>query len=182
MNGKSKALVLLSIVLLAAVAGSLIFAAQSTVLADTSNSTDTNTTDTESTTVTADEDFVDSSFMISGKCMMGREFGGGFRGPERGGFGGFGQIQVSEEFQQKVTAIAEGDEDVQQLLDDGYTVTAIKPIIQTTIDGEGLVVAKAASAVLMLQNGTVGRATVTVDIDQSKVTQIVIMTRTVIEK
>jgi hypothetical protein len=110
----------------------------------------------------------------------------GFGGPGmrfgRHGFGGFGQIEVSEEFKQTVTNIAGNDTDVQNLITDGYNVTSVRPIIKTVIDAEGNIVTKATSAVLMLQKDTTGHASVMVDIDQAKVTQIVILTRTVIDK
>jgi hypothetical protein len=50
------------------------------------------------------------------------------------------------------------------------------------VDAEGNVVTKATSAIVMLQKDTTGLATVTVNIEEAKVTQIVILTRTVIEK
>jgi hypothetical protein len=99
-----------------------------------------------------------------------------------GGFGGFGPVEVSEEFKQTVTNIAENDTDVQNLIADGYNVTSVRPIIQTVVDAEGNVVTKATSAVLTLQKDTTGHASVMVDIEQAKVTQIVILTRTVIDK
>jgi hypothetical protein len=100
----------------------------------------------------------------------------------RRGFGGVGPIEVSEEFKQTVINIAENDSDVQNLITEGYNATAIRPILKTVIDAEGNVVTKATSAVLILQKDTTGYATVTVDIEGAKVTQIVILTRTVIDK
>jgi hypothetical protein len=112
----------------------------------------------------------------------------GFRGPGHGmgfgrhGFGDFGPIEVSDEFKEKVTTIAENDTDVQSLIANGYNVTSVHPIIKTVLDAEGNVVTKATSAIVTLQKDTTGFATVTVSIDEAKVTQIVIFTRTVIEK
>jgi hypothetical protein len=97
-------------------------------------------------------------------------------------FGGFGPVEVSEEFEQTVTSIAENDTDVQNLITDGYNVTSVRPIIKTVIDAEGNVVTKATSAVLTLQKDTTGHASVMVDVEEAKVTQIVILTRTVIDK
>lgn len=107
--------------------------------------------------------------------MHGMRFG-------RHGFGGFGPVEVSDEFEQTVVNIAENDTDVQNLMNDGYNATALRPVIKTVIDAEGNVVTKATSAVLILQKDTTGYATVTVNIDEAKVTQIVILTRTVIDK
>ena len=81
-----------------------------------------------------------------------------------------------------MTNIAESDQDVQNLIADGYNVTAVRPIIKTVVDAEGNVVTKVTSAILLLQKDTTGHATVLVNIEEAKVTQIVILTRTVIEK
>jgi hypothetical protein len=107
--------------------------------------------------------------------MRGMRFG-------RHGFGGFGPIEVSEEFKQTVTNIAENDTDVQNLIADGYNVTSVRPIIKTVIDAEGNVVTKATNAVLTLQKDTTGHASVMINIEEAKVTQIIILTRTVIDK
>jgi hypothetical protein len=111
-------------------------------------------------------------------------YGFGMRGMRFGrhGFGGFGPVEVSEEFEQTVVNIAENDTDVQNLMNEGYNATAVRPVIKTIIDAEGNVVTKATSAVLILQKDTTGYATVTVNIDEAKVSQIVILARTVIEK
>ncbi len=98
------------------------------------------------------------------------------------GRGCFGFIEVSEEFEENVTNIAKGDEDVQNLLDDGYNVTGVRPIIKTVVEADGSVVTKATSAIVMLEKDTSGCATVWVDLEEGKVTEIVILTRTVIEK
>jgi hypothetical protein len=100
----------------------------------------------------------------------------------RHGFGGFGPVEISDEFKQTVVNIAENDTDVQNLINDGYNATTIRPILKTVIDEEGIVVTKASTATLTLQKDTTGYASVTVNIDESKVTQIIILTRTVIDK
>jgi hypothetical protein len=56
------------------------------------------------------------------------------------------------------------------------------PIIKTIIDGDGNVVTKATNATVMLEKDTTGRAIVSVDLEQEQVTQIIILTRTVINK
>ncbi len=117
--------------------------------------------------------------------MMPGQFGEPRGGPRRGGphgRGGFGFVEVSEEFKENVTTIAESDEDVQALLDDGYNVTAVRPIIQTVVDGAGNVVTKATDAIVILAKEDTGRASVWVNLEEAKVTEIVILTRTVIEK
>jgi len=114
-------------------------------------------------------------------------FGGCFssgRGFGRRGFGwgpgGF--ITVSEEFKDNVINIAQSDSDVQNLLNDGYNITDVRPIISTTVEADGTVTMKATNAILMLSKDTTGRATVWVSIEEAKVTRIEILTRTVIEK
>ncbi len=71
---------------------------------------------------------------------------------------------------------------MQQLIANGYNVTRVMPIIKTVVDADGTVVTKAANAVVVLEKDTSGIAFVSVDIGQSKVTQIITYTRTVIEK
>jgi hypothetical protein len=56
------------------------------------------------------------------------------------------------------------------------------PQIKMTIDGNGNVAMKATNATLLLTNGTTGHALVSVDLQNSKVTQIVTLTKTVITK
>ncbi len=150
--------------------------------------TETLTEETPNVTATADPfDFngtlpIDADF---GGMQFGRH-GGSMGMNEFGGFGGMGagigNIEVSEEFTTAVTDIAKNDSDVQNILNEGYNVTKIMPIYKTTLDGNGDVATKATTAIVTLQNGTVGYATVTVDLSQSKVTYIETITRTVIDK
>jgi len=109
-------------------------------------------------------------------------FGGpGFGG--RGFRGGHGMvITVSEEYKDKVINITESDPDVQALLTEGYNITGVRPIISTTVEGDGTVTMKATTAIVSLQKDTTGRALVWVDVEQAKVTRIEILTITVIEK
>ena len=110
--------------------------------------------------------------------MMGkfRGFGG-----SEGMMEGFGSVQVSSDFTQNVTNIAKSDSDVQNLLNQGYNITSVRPVISTVIDANGNVVTKASTADLTLQS-TTGRAFVVVDLDQAKVTKIVTITVTEIDK
>ncbi|MEM2930119.1 MAG: hypothetical protein QW797_04610 [Thermoproteota archaeon] len=95
---------------------------------------------------------------------------------------GWGPIEISEEFKNNVVNIAKSDPDVQNLLSEGYNVTCIQPIIKTVVEADGSVVAKAKSAILTLRKNTSGMAFIWVDIANSKVTRIEIISRTVIEK
>ena len=99
-------------------------------------------------------------------------------GPFCGGFGP--KISVSEEFKENVINIAENDSDVQNLLDAGYENVSIRPIIKATVQGNGDIT-KATGAILTLcKEG--GRALVQVDLEAGKVTKIVKVEWTVIEK
>jgi len=109
--------------------------------------------------------------------------GGHGHGARQGcGMGPWESVTVSQEFEDNVLSIAKKDTDVQNLLNDGYNVTAVRPIISATVEGDGTVTMKATSAVVMLDKGTTGHASVWVNLEEGKVTRIVILTRTVIEK
>ena len=111
----------------------------------------------------------------------GTGFEPGFgRGPGR--HGGCFPVEVSDAYVQKVTAIAENDTDVQNLLAEGYNITSVRPIIKNVVDADGYLTTRATTAVLILQKDSNNVACVSVDIDQGTVTQIVMLTRTVIEK
>jgi hypothetical protein len=108
---------------------------------------------------------------------------GGGHGFGRRGFGwGGGSITVSQEYKDNVINIAQNDSDVQNLLADGYNITDVRPIINTIVEADGTVTMKATTAIVMLSQNTTGKAFVTVNVEEGKVTQIVILTRTVIEK
>lgn len=172
-NRKITALALLSLVAFVVVIGGYLLTVQAA---------DTNPTTNENTLTTAIITGDANCSGVLGGGFGGMGFGGGHRGGPMGAFGGFGAIEVSDEFQQKVTDIAKNDSDVQNLLAEGYNITAIRPIIKTVVDADGNVTTNATSAIVMLQNGTSGRALVSVDIANLKVTKIVILTRTVIDK
>lgn len=122
-------------------------------------------------------------FFGMGGMMMGDVgFGGGHRGHGPGFMGDMGNIEISSEYTATVNGILNNDTDVQNLVTQGYNVTSIRPIIKSVIGADGTLTTKATKAMVTLQNGTSGFATVGVDISQAKVTQIVIVTRTVIDK
>jgi hypothetical protein len=109
-------------------------------------------------------------------------FGGG-HGFGRRGFGWGGMpITVSEDYKNNVINIAKNDSDVQALLTDGYNITDVRPIISATVEADGTVTMKAMTAIVMLEKDTTGKASVTVNVGEGKVTEIVILTRTVIDK
>jgi hypothetical protein len=171
----------MTVVAFATIIGGLLLAKQA--------SSTTDTTDMNTTTTTANCNGNDFPYLNNSVIGFGLGFGGpraGFGGGpglgHRGGLRGFGPVEVSEEFKQTVTNIAESDTDVQNLLTEGYNVTSIKPVIKSVIDAEGYITTRATSAVLILHKDTSGCAFVSVNIEEAKVTEIVILTRTVIGK
>jgi hypothetical protein len=172
MNTRTKALTLLAVVAVAAVVGSLIFAMQPTAKAD--NITAAVASDSEPTPAAVTQTADNFTFNQGGMCFRGH-------GMMDRGFGGMHAIQVSSDYTANVTNIANSDSDVQNLLSQGYNITSIRPVITTTIDGNGNIVTKASTADLTLI-GTNGRAFVVVDLDQAKVTRIVTLTVTEIDK
>jgi hypothetical protein len=112
--------------------------------------------------------------IMTGRCGWPR---GWMRGQ-----GCFGFVEVSEEFKENVTNIAQSDTDVQNLLNDGYNITEVRPIIRTIVAADGTLETKATSAIIVLEKGTTSHATAWVDLQEGKVTEIVIVTRTVIDK
>ena len=184
MNTKTKALALLSVIIVGVVAGSLIFTLQS-VKADTTAASVA--ADAESTTAPLAVNASDNGFNGFNNGNMAFAMSPRFGMDHRGGgrcFGGFGAgaIQVSSDFTANVTNIAQNDSDVQNLLSQGYNITVIRPVISTAVDGNGNVVTKASTADLMLQGNNGSRAFVVVDLSQAKVTKIVTLTVTEIDK
>jgi hypothetical protein len=116
----------------------------------------------------------------NGRMMMAGPYGETFRRQHR--WEGPGFIEVSDEFKENAISIAESDSDVQALLDDGYNITRVRPFIKTLVEADGAVETKAADVIVMLKNDEAGHAAVCIDLEEAKVTKIVILTRTVIEK
>ncbi len=159
----------MSLVLLAALA-TVIGALSATAFADDINST--------TTTTTTSHDVGDAQF---GPGMM-EGFGGGPGGHGGGFMGGMANIEVSSEFTANVNAILNSDRDVQNLISQGYNVTAINPIIKYLVAGDGTVTLKATSAEVLLQNGTSDMAIAKVDVANARVTQLTVFTQTVTDK
>jgi hypothetical protein len=184
MDRKIKVLALISIVVAAAVGAAVVLALQSTAKADPNAPASDVQATLSSLNATNNNGFMNGYMGFAGP----RGTGGGFGGPDRrGGFGrfggnffngtagGFGSIQVSSAFTQNVTNILNSSSDVQALFNQGWNVTSIRPVITTTIDGNGNLVTQATSANVILQ-GTNGRALVVVDLTTQKVTKIVTTT------
>jgi hypothetical protein len=151
---RSKALILLSVVAFAAMLGGLYVTVYAT--SNSGNST------------------------ISG--LGGPELGFKGGGMMPGGFGRNGFVEVSAAYNETVINIVESDSDVQNLLTEGSTISAVRPVIKSVVEADGTVVTKATSAIVILTKDTTGTASVWVDVTAGKVTKIVILTRTVIDK
>lgn len=182
MDRRIKVLALISIVVAAAFGTAMVLAMQSTAKAETTGSVEQAIQpELSSINATNDNGFMNGNMGFGGP----RGMGGGFRGC--GGFGGFGEnfnngtaqgfgpIQISSAFTQNVTSILNSSTDVQALFSQGWNVTSIRPVITTTINGNGNVVMQATSANVILQ-GTDGRALVIVNLTTDKVTKIVTTT------
>jgi hypothetical protein len=186
MNAKTKALLLLSVIAVALVAGSLIFVTQSLAKADTTTSVATDPETTPSSSINATYNGpINFGGFGNGPMAMGMETrpGMGHR-MDRGFGGGFGSraIQVSADFTANITNIAKSDSDVQNLLSQGYNITSIRPVITTSIDGNGNIVTQASTANVLLVGNNGSRSFVVVDLSQAKVTKIVTLTVTEIDK
>jgi len=98
-------------------------------------------------------------------------------------FGRSGNIQVSDEYKTKAITIATSDVDVKALLDTGYSVVGVKPIIQSSLEANGVVTSKATYAIVTLKNAEAkSGVAVWVDMTAGRVTKIVTLTATVIDK
>ena len=182
MNRKTTAISLILLTTLAAAVGALTITAFAA--ADT-NSTITST----DTAVTSDTSEYANQIQFDGNMMMDNQGFNGFSGGPRGHGGHDGEfrgnianIEVSSEYTANVNTILNNDTDVQNIISQGYNVTSINPIVKNVIEGNGTLAAKATTAIVMMQNGTSGYATINVDVANSQVTQIVTITRTVIDK
>ncbi|MGA2386817.1 MAG: hypothetical protein ABSG33_09825 [Candidatus Bathyarchaeia archaeon] len=184
MDNKIKVLALISIVVAAAVGTAMVLASQTTAKGETPTVASDVQPQLSSINATNSNGFQNGFMGFAGPRGMGGGHGGhdGFGGFQ--GFGvnffngtanGFGPIQVSAAFTQNVTNILNSSTDVQALFNQGWNVTSIRPIITTTIDGNGNVVTQATSANVILQ-GTDGRALVVVNLTTDKVTKIVTTT------
>lgn len=97
------------------------------------------------------------------------------------GFRGF-EIELSEEFKERVLGIAKNDEDIQKLLGEGYNVSNVKVAhIKLVVQENGQVTMEADKAIVILTKDN-SRALVEVDVKAEKVTRIKIVSVTVIEK
>jgi hypothetical protein len=185
---KTKGLAVLSLVLVATIASGILLTTQASNVATTTDLESNLNTQLAVVTTTA-SDATNSTDNVTGDASNPVPFWGegpmgfGRHGKGFGGMcGGFGPIEVSDEYKTAITAIVQSDTDAQKLLTDGYNITRVMPIVKTTIDAQGNIATKATNATVVLVKDTSGYAFVSVDLAQSKVTQIITYTKTVIQK
>lgn len=103
--------------------------------------------------------------------------------PIRGkGFKGF-QLVLSEGFKEKVLAIVKADEDVQELLSEGYNVSCIRVNqVKLVVQENDQITLEASKALVILTNGNCDKALVEVDLKSKTVTRIVLINIKIIKK
>lgn len=80
-------------------------------------------------------------------------------------------VKISPEYNETLMKILSSNSNVKSLLDQGYTVKSIRPIVTAYVQGDGTVVFKAEKAVVTLSNGSTV-VTYIVDIVSGSVTHI----------
>lgn len=93
------------------------------------------------------------------------------------------RVEVSEEYRERVLSIAREDPDVAKLLEEGYNITNVRPIVKAYVKADGSVELRAdEAAVVMAKRG--GIAVALVSLKEGRVTKVVVYTRslTVIQK
>ena len=68
----------------------------------------------------------------------------------RHGWGRFGRLEVGEEYKENAVQIAENDEDVQALLDEGYSVIRVRPMVRARVGPEGKIDAESTDAKVIM--------------------------------
>lgn len=85
-----------------------------------------------------------------------------------------GLIQISPEYNETVMRILSSNSDVKSLLDQGYSVVSIRPIVTAYVQADGTVVFKAEKVIVALSNGKIV-VTYVVDVVSGSVTHIATM-------
>lgn len=92
-------------------------------------------------------------------------------------------LELSEEFKDEVMEIAEEDEEVGGLLDEGYNVTAIKILsVKATVQGDGQILTEVEKVLLMLVKDKYNRAVAVIDFEAEEVIKVIIFNVTVISE
>ncbi|MEM0352164.1 MAG: hypothetical protein QW459_04180 [Sulfolobales archaeon] len=83
------------------------------------------------------------------------------------------RVEVSEEYREKVLKIATEDTDVSKLLEDGYNITGIKPVIKAYVEADGSVSLRADESLVILRKEN-SIAVVLVNLKEERVTKIAV--------
>ncbi|MEM4766692.1 MAG: hypothetical protein QXN51_01175, partial [Ignisphaera sp.] len=81
-------------------------------------------------------------------------------------------VIVSDEYKAEIIEILKTDPDVKKLLENGYNITVVKPLIKMYVQGDGSVVLKAVQASVTLCKKGEGITVVLVDIEEGRVLKI----------
>ncbi|MEM1744526.1 MAG: hypothetical protein QW730_04955 [Candidatus Nezhaarchaeales archaeon] len=82
-----------------------------------------------------------------------------------------GSIKISPEYNETVMNILSSNGDVKNLLNQGYSVVSMRPLVTAYVQGDGTVALKAEKAIVVLSNGNIV-VTYVVDITSRSVTHI----------
>ncbi len=93
----------------------------------------------------------------------GKQFGLGIR---------YGIFELSSEFKDKVLSILRSDRNVSRLLDEGYDISAIRPIIKIAVQGDGSAALKVAEVWVSLYKEGEGVVHVLINYGEGKVVKI----------
>lgn len=91
------------------------------------------------------------------------------------------RLVVSEEYVERVLGIAQSDVNVSRLLEEGYNVTKVKPIVRAYVGADGSVSLRADEALVVLRKDR-SVAVVLVSLSEERVTRLVVHAVTVVEK
>lgn len=81
-------------------------------------------------------------------------------------------IEISEEYKEKVMDILKKYNDTKTLIEDGYNITLIRPLIKIYVKGDGSIEFRATQALVQLHKNGKGTVVVLVDIAEGKVLKI----------
>ncbi|MCE4606264.1 MAG: hypothetical protein F7B59_02910 [Desulfurococcales archaeon] len=85
------------------------------------------------------------------------------------------KIVVSDEFRQNVIGILESNTTTADLINNGYNVTMIKPIIQEVVNGDNTVTLHATGAIVILHDNSgnhQGNVKILIDLENGKVVKL----------
>ncbi|MEM1897099.1 MAG: hypothetical protein QXK54_05450 [Ignisphaera sp.] len=82
-------------------------------------------------------------------------------------------VEVSDEYRTRIENILRSDPNASTLLENGYSITVIKPIVRFVVQGDGSIVMRADKAVVILAKNGENRTIVYIDVINGFVIEIV---------